>query len=443
MYTTAGPLKSLLTNTQRVPTQTKRVDRDTLTSKFTNIGATMEAKTQDPVSTASTNKKIFEEFIQQSQRQQQLLLDATDEQKDIFIQLDETIRKLKDANVSESKALRAAIDKLAKKLEKTPDTKAKTNMQKMAPVQKTVQAKTQAKILPFPTAAERPAAKLFTSPSIATKPGAMAAPAMTGAITPANYALYEDAGLLRSEEDPEDQAKALAQEQGGGGGFWDTIKDIAPWLLGYKALGKLAPGMAKNAVKGVKGLADVTKRRLPFKDVNNRWRTASGNFMQKPGMLKQLGLGALNVGKFLGTKSPIGMGINLGLSGYEGYQEYQRSGDIKRAASAAGGSFVGGMLPGAAGLVGNLVGGDIGAGVYDAVSTPVLQNKQAEDIGQQSTMNSDLEREVTSKPIMAPPIVVEAPRQGKTPPAPLIIPRGDTRPSESALERYTQREAYY
>ena len=441
MYTTAGPLKSLLTNTQRVPTQTKRVDRDTLTSKFTNIGATMEAKTQDPVSTASTNKKIFEEFIQQSQRQQQLLLDATDEQKDIFIQLDETIRKLKDANVSESKALRAAIDKLAKKLEKTPDTKAKTNMQKMAPVQKTVQAKTQAKILPFPTAAERPAAKLFTSPSIATKPGAMAAPAMTGAITPANYALYEDAGLLRSEEDPEDQAKALAQEQGGG--FWDTIKDIAPWLLGYKALGKLAPGMAKNAVKGIKGLADATKRRLPFKDVNNRWRTASGNFMQKPGMLKQLGLGALNVGKFLGTKSPIGMGINLGLSGYEGYQEYQRSGDIKRAASAAGGSFVGGMLPGAAGLVGNLVGGDIGAGVYDAVSTPVLQNKQAEDIGQQSTMNSDLEREATSKPIMAPPIVVEAPRQGKTPPAPLIIPRGDTRPSESALERYTQREAYY
>ena len=116
MYTTAGPLKSLLTNTQRVPTQTERVDRDTLTSKFTNIGATMEAKTQDPVSTASTNKKIFEEFIQQSQRQQQLLLDATDEQKDIFIQLDETIRKLKDDNVSESKALRAAIDKLAKKL---------------------------------------------------------------------------------------------------------------------------------------------------------------------------------------------------------------------------------------------------------------------------------------------------------------------------------------
>ena len=136
------------------------------------------------------------------------------------------------------------------------------------------------------------------------------------------------------------------------------------------------------------------------------------------------------------------MAANALYSGYTGYSEYKESGDISRALSGATGTFLGGMLPGGviAKTVGALGGEALGKGAYDIITTPALQNTQSEDIQTESQMNEDL-----SKPVMAPNIVVTPPQtepviqQQNT----LIAPRGEIRPTESALSQYMKRESFY
>ena len=423
----ANPLKGLASGPRKTYTlqevetmkeaanQQKAARLQAMTSTFET-----QFRSGPDVGSASVNKKVFEEFIRQTEKREQLLLDATEEQNDLFKELESTIQKLKDANNQDSKALRQAIDKLAKKLEKTPETKAKQNIQKLIPAQKEVKAKEQT--------------KYFSNVQNIFK-GNMTQGAPLP-VTPASYSLYEDAGLLRSTEDPEDQ---MQQQQDGGGllsGLMDALPALIAGGLGLTAIKRLLPRVLP---RGSQAGAALAAKAAPTaaKSVFQRMGTKIGT-----SGIGKVGKGIFDIGRSIATKTPWGMAANALYSGYTGYQEYKESGDIGRALSGATGTFLGGMLPGGviAKTVGALGGEAIGKGAYDVITTPALQNTQAEDIQTESQMNEDL-----NKPIMAPNIVVTPPtvepsmQQQNT----LIAPRGETRPTESALSQYMKRESFY
>jgi hypothetical protein len=425
----ANPLKGLASGPRKTYTlqeveTMKEAANQQKAARLQSMTSTFETQFRsDPnVGSASVNKKVFEEFIRQTEKREQLLLDATEEQNDLFKELETTIQKLKDANSQDSKALRQTIDKLSKKLEKTPETKAKQNIQKLIPAQKEVKAKEQSKYFSN-------VQNIFKGGLAGPSPGAPL-PA-----TPANYSLYEDAGLLRSNEDVEDQ---MQEQQSGSGilsGLISAIPDIIYGLLGLKglkALSRLLPGGAKAATalasKAVPGVAKGM-----FQKLGSKIGTSG---------LGKLGKGIFDIGRSVATKTPLGMAANLAYSGYTGYQEYKESGDIGRALSGPTGTFLGGMVPGGiiAKTFGALGGEALGKGAYDIVTTPALQNTQSEDIQTESQMNEDL-----NKPVMAPNIVVTPPtvepamQQQNT----LIAPRGEIRPTESALSQYMKRESFY
>jgi len=422
----ANPLKGLASGPRKTYTlqeveTMKEAANQQKAARLQAMTSTFETQFRaDPnVGSASMNKKVFEEFIKQTEKREQLLLDATEEQNDLFKELESTIQKLKDANKQDSKALRQALDKLSKKLEKTPETKARQNIQKLIPAQKEVKAKEQT--------------KYFSNVQNIFKGGlAGPAPGAPLPVTPANYSLYEDAGLLRSNEDVEDQMQQ--QNQGGGllSGLLESLPAIIAGGLGLTALKRLLPGGAKAATALGSKIAPAATKSI-FQRMGAKLGTTGAG---------KIGKGIFDIGRSIATKTPLGMAANLAYSGYTGYQEYKQSGDIGRALSGAGGTFLGGMLPGGiiAKTVGALGGEAIGKGAYDVVTTPALQNTQAEDIQTESQMNEDL-----NKPIMAPNIVVTPPtvepsmQQQNT----LIAPRGDTRPTESALSQYMKRESFY
>jgi hypothetical protein len=422
----ANPLKGLASGPRKTYTlqeveTMKEAANQQKAARLQAMTSTFETQFRaDPnVGSASMNKKVFEEFIKQTEKREQLLLDATEEQNDLFKELESTIQKLKDANKQDSKALRQALDKLSKKLEKTPETKARQNIQKLIPAQKEVKAKEQTKYFGN-------VQNIFKGGLAGPSPGAPL-PA-----TPTNYSLYEDAGLLRSDEDPEDQ---MQQQQSGSGilsGLISALPDIIYGVLGFKALKRLLPSVAKGTTAlASKAIPSVAKSM--FQKLGSKIGTSG---------VGKIGKGLLDVGRFVGTKTPLGAAANLAYSGYTGYEEYKESGDIGRALSAGTGTFLGGMVPGGiiAKTFGALGGEAIGKGAYDVVTTPALQNTQAEDIQTESQMNEDL-----NKPVMAPNIVVTPPtvepsmQQQNT----LIAPRGDTRPTESALSQYMKRESFY
>lgn len=422
----ANPLKGLASSPRKTYTLQEIESMKEAANK--QKAARLEAMTStfqtqfraDPnVGSASINKKVFEEFIRQTEKREQLLLDATEEQNDIFKELESTIQKLKDANKQDSKALRQALDKLSKKLEKTPETKARQNIQKLIPAQKEVKAKEQTKYFSN-------VQNIFKGGLAGPSPGAPLP------VTPANYSLYEDAGLLRSNEDVEDQMQQ--QNQGGGllSGLLESLPAIIAGGLGLTALKRLLPGGAKAATTLASKAVPAAAKGI-FQKMGSKIGTSG---------IGKIGKGIFDIGRSIATKTPWGMAANALYSGYTGYQEYKESGDIGRALSGATGTFLGGMLPGGviAKTVGALGGEAIGKGAYDVITTPALQNTQAEDIQTESQMNEDL-----NKPVMAPNIVVTPPQsepmmqQQNT----LIAPRGDTRPTESALSQYMKRESFY
>ena len=422
----ANPLKDLASGPRKTYTlqeveamkeaanQQKAARLQAMTSTFET-----QFRSGPDVGSASVNKKVFEEFIRQTEKREQLLLDATEEQNDLFKELESTIQKLKDANKQDSKALRQTIDKLAKKLEKTPETKARQNIQKLIPAQKEVKAKEQT--------------KYFSNVQNIFK-GNMTQGAPLP-VTPASYSLYDDAGLLRSDEDPEDQMK---EQQGSGllSGLMEALPALIAGGLGLTAIKRLLPGAARGATALGSKLAAKTAP-AAAKSIFQRMGSKIGT-----SGIGKVGKGIFDIGRSIATKTPFGMAANALYSGYTGFEEFKESGNVGRALSASAGTFLGGMLPGGviAKTVGALGGEALGKGAFDIVTTPALQNTQAEDIQTESQMNQDL-----NKPVMAPNIVVTPPQtepviqQQNT----LIAPRGETRPTESALSQYMKRESFY
>jgi hypothetical protein len=82
---------------------------------------------------AKSGAQIFEDFVNQTRKREELLKDATEEQKAIFAELEQTLNKLQTANHADSVGLRRSIEALNRRLASTPNTNAKTRMVTMIP----------------------------------------------------------------------------------------------------------------------------------------------------------------------------------------------------------------------------------------------------------------------------------------------------------------------
>lgn len=120
-------LKDLVAGQQKLENETPvRLNPD----QFKDLVAALSAKAGPG---AKSGSKIFEEFVIQTKKREELLKDATKEQRDIFKELEDTLKKLQTADHADSIMLRRSIDTLNRRLSATPNTAAKTKMTGMIP----------------------------------------------------------------------------------------------------------------------------------------------------------------------------------------------------------------------------------------------------------------------------------------------------------------------
>ena len=105
------------------PVQNQRVTKDEFLRILQDMQETAKTPAVAPASRGA--QRIFEEFIRQTERREELLKDATEEQIAIFKELESTILKLRTASHDDSKALRKTIDDLGRKLGQTKPTAAR------------------------------------------------------------------------------------------------------------------------------------------------------------------------------------------------------------------------------------------------------------------------------------------------------------------------------
>lgn len=397
------------------------------------LGVTTAAEDDVPGTTpATSNQRIYDEFIQQVKQQQDLLLDATKEQTDIFKKLEDTVEKLKSANHEDSKKLLASIDKLARQLKDTPDTKAKSNIEKMMPLQ---QARAQA------TAART--SSIIANPAPAPRSAAIPALLQPTPMTP----LYEDAGLISSESEGDkvqsgereaDMATLLGflgnmMSGGGGGGVVPIIPRTGPR--------KTPPTVPKT---------NPTTRPTPPRGPDGKFR--------KPTVLDRVkGPGARSVLSKVPFLGPLVTG------GFMGADEFEKSGNLGKALAVGTGSAVtgeiGALFGAGAGSVlgpvgafgGSIAGGIAGATVGANASGELYDKfmgaqpdtaKPDTQVLQQTLENKQLATEIQQQPA-APVIINNQQNVGDNKPATYIAPSLETRPKESALDRYINRQTVY
>jgi hypothetical protein len=414
----------------------KRITSGILKDNPLSQGQQAATKTID----VNIGTRIFEEFIKQTQKREDLLKDATEEQKDIFKELERTIDKLREAGAAETLALKKAIDDLTKKLAGTKDTEAKKNIQKVVPPE-------------------------YRAPAYATPKEAAAGPQYEGSKT--------DSGA-------EEEAQAQVQPQQAGSPL--GLLDILGTALTARSLGNLykngKSGPAAGSGKGGRGGPNiqapgeqVKPKSGIIKDAQGRLRNAKTGKYVKPTALNKARAASKSV--MGGASKVLGVGgkiLNAGarfapLAGaaFQGYEEYKQTGDAVRAATVSGTSLVGGAIGGlllsALGPVGTMAGAYLGseAGQYvgefvdninpfkkeikDVFTKPVEAAKRGiensyQSVKQLSSDIADNARKQTDKP----PVIVQAPAPQVVTPAPTIYAsRADVRPSENSFERHTFR----
>ena len=398
------------------------------------LGVTTAAEDDVPSTTpATSNQRIYDEFIQQVKQQQDLLLDATKEQTDIFKKLEDTVEKLKSASHEDSKKLLAGIDKLAKQLKGTPDTKAKSNIEKMMPLQ---QARAQA------TAART--SSIIANPAPAPRSAAIPALLQPSPMAP----LYEDAGLISSESEGDkvqtgerdmDMASILGflgnMMSGGGGGVIPIIPRTSPR--------KTPPTVPKTK---------PTTRPTPPRGPDGKFR--------KPTVLDRVkGPSARSVLSKVPLLGPLVTG------GFMGVDEYEKSGNLGKALTVGAGSAItgeigaligtvgGGAVAGpvgafggsiAGGITGATVGANASGELYDKfMGAPAPTTAKPDtQVLQQTLENKDLQEQVQQQPA-APVIINNQQTVGNNTPPAYISPSLEVRPKESALDRYINRQTVY
>jgi hypothetical protein len=427
------PPKKQQDNEQNTPGLLNQLKASAIMGIKEALGVTTAAEDDVPSTTpATSNQRIYDEFIQQVKQQQDLLLDATKEQTDIFKKLEDTVEKLKSASHEDSKKLLAGIDKLAKQLKGTPDTKAKSNIEKMMPLQ---QARAQA------TAART--SSIIANPAPAPRSAAIPALLQPSPMAP----LYEDAGLISSESEGDkvqtgerdmDMASILGflgnmMSGGGGGGVVPIIPRTGPR--------KTPPALPKT-----KPTTRPTPPRIP------------GNKVKTPSVMDRV--------KGPSTRSVLSKVPVLGplvTGGFMGADEYEKSGNLGKALVVGTGSAVTGELgaflgAGAGSVLGPVgaFGGSIAGGIAGAT---VGANKSSElydkfmgsqpdtakpdtQVLQQTLENKQLATEVQQQPA-APVIINNQQTVGNNTPPAYIAPSLEVRPKESALDRYINRQTVY
>ena len=427
------PPKKQQDNEQNTPGLLNQLKASAIMGIKEALGVTTAAEDDVPSTTpATSNQRIYDEFIQQVKQQQDLLLDATKEQTDIFKKLEDTVEKLKSASHEDSKKLLAGIDKLAKQLKGTPDTKAKSNIEKMMPLQ---QARAQA------TAART--SSIIANPAAAPRSAAIPALLQPSPMAP----LYEDAGLISSESEGDkvqtgerdmDMASILGflgnmMSGGGGGGVVPIIPRTGPR--------KTPPALPKTK---------PTTRPTPPRGPDGKFR--------KPTVMDRVkGPGARSVLSKVPFLGPLVTG------GFMGADEFEKSGNLGKALAVGTGSAVtgeigalfgagAGSLLGPAGAFGGSIAGGIAGATVGANASGELYDKfmgsqpdtakPDTQVLQQTLENKQLATEVQQQPA-APVIINNQQTVGNNTPPAYIAPSLEVRPKESALDRYINRQTVY
>ena len=397
---------------------------DARTARLQRIGDIIQEKISAErggtlnTSQTATNSKVFETFIAQTKQREDLLKTASDEQKEIFASLEETLISLREADKAESDKLRQTLGELSGQLKQTADSPAK---EKIGQVLNTAQEQAQpiTKMGIFNTLQEGKVAasakmlgtflinklenhienkygEKITGQRAATSDGVRSSE--LGAILKALQGQKPSklsAGSTRSSTErqiknpgmPGATASVSAASSGLGNittdvlnvsagtvnitggkkqnivedeeepGILDTLLDFAGFGKdkATAATTKTAKKSGAKSAKPVKGKATVRAR-----DARGRFTSAPAKGASKLGTLAKFG------GRALGA-------AGLGLGGYFAYQDNKDRGT--GAASAIAGTTMGGALGGAAAgaalgtmimpgvgtIAGGLIGGALGA----------------------------------------------------------------------------------
>jgi hypothetical protein len=444
-------LKDLLAGQQRLAQQEEqpiRINRE----QFSRLVDVLSNKAQ---ANGSVNQvaqpKIFEEFVRQTQRREELLKDATDDQKVIFDKLSDSINKLKDANKSDSLALRRVIDQLTRRLGRTADTGARKAMMSA---------------LPAPTTRTVTPASRLTS----------------GPYTPfegsASTGVSEDTG-----ESPmlSDFLKNLLSNQpqvdmsGFGNNLGNAFEDFLKYKFGKDILDRVKPKGGPVVVDGPN--KPPKKYTTPRTDRGPQIKAPKPRFYIPPSPTKRLLTTIKNSKIAPGRLGLVGAGL-IGLN------EYAESGDVSRAvtkgavqgagtwAGAAAGAAAGGMLGAIGGPIGAGIGaivGGIGGGILggslsekpadiaaDFVSDPVkvtkqayakikatlepmAQDRQAKLISDLTGQNQDYMTNANVPNIVIPSINQSTPTKQEIN---YLMPQASARNTESTLEKFLNRNFF-
>jgi phage-related tail protein len=452
-------LKDLVAGQQRLAQQEEqpiRINREQFARLVDVLSNKAEAK-------GSVNQvaqpRIFEEFVRQTQRREELLKDATDDQKVIFDKLSDSINKLKDANKSDSLALRRVIDQLTRKLSRTADTGARKGMMSAlpAPATRTV----------------TPASRLTSGP----------------------YTPFEGSAAIGTTEDTgespmlSDFLKNLMQ--GNNRGNSESLIRNAKDLLGEGFEDYLQYRMMKDALKRTPPGGPVVVGGPKQGTVN----TQGGKFKQakngqwyqegRKGTIKKPGLAARSVNKIANLPGMKLLGkikagpMALVSGGLIGLNEYAESGDVSRAVAkggvntlgtfggAAAGAALGTMiLPGIGTAIGGVLGGlagsygieKTGAGdfaadlvsdptkaVKDTFNTikgylePMAQENQAKIMQDLGVQNQEMYTNPNVPNIVIPSINQSAPAKQENN---FLLPQAPARNTESTLEKFLNRNYF-
>lgn len=377
---------------------------------------------------AKSSAQIFEEFVNQTKKREELLKDATEEQKTIFNELEDTLKKLQTANHADSIGLRRSIEALNRRLAGTPNTAAKTRMVGM-----------------MPAAPARASTRNTFAPTL----------------TPENYAVSENASTVGNAE----PARA-----GEGGGLGAALSGIGAAIGGIaEGIGRSIQGLGSvlsSAIGGLVGLftgksiANVLGGGSDLPDVIGGGDTPSKKSKRKGPKAEPTWKDNWKAKAKFGTKLGIA-GVATNLIGNTAADMLNRSGNETAGATvgvatdvlgyAGTGAMIGSIIPGIGTGIGAAIGGAYG--LYEGITSrtnlmdrggafsgiPVeAKNPQQEALKSLETENQKLMDSQKSGSTIINNINQVTPNKLNNQ-GPVFAPGPSIRPSESAYEKYQMR----
>lgn len=378
---------------------------------------------------AKTEARIFEEFVKQTQRREELLKDATEEQKTIFKELEDSINKLRSGNHDDSVQLRSSIATLTRKLAGTAPTAARSKMLAMA------------------------------TPPVTSKN------TFATQLSPTDYKLFEGAGTAGSVAKPPATATGTAEPKGGG--IMDTLLGSLGGLIltGFgkiiKAIGGLVTGKGiMNEVGDV--LDDTGPVGAPDTDrKDGKKKTKKGAAKAKP---KNVVRGKL-FGGLGGLAAGMALDAGADIAKEKGYTETGAAastagnilgyGGLGQTIGTVAGVALAPVTGGASLLAGPALGRALGSayGAYEGVKKNYYEGNEGFWRGEAGWREKPKDTSTEMKKVMmenqnlidqnaqpAPVIVNQQPAIKPADTTPMIFAPGPSvRPSENALENWLMR----